>query len=48
MCVFTPKDNSFAYAVLSLEECCEEVELYEPMCGLSIIANSQNMWFEAL
>lgn len=40
MCVFTPKDNSFEYAVLSLEQCCDEVELYEPMCGLSIIANS--------
>lgn len=34
--------------LLPLEECTDEVELYEPMCCLALIADEQNQFFDSL
>jgi hypothetical protein len=48
ICVFVPKENTFVQSLLPLEQCTDEVELYEPMCGLAIIADSENAYHAAL
>jgi WD40 repeat protein len=46
--VFVPKDKTFMQTLLALELCTDEVELYEPMCGLAIIGDPRNAYYAAL
>lgn len=48
LCVFVPKENSFDQTLTPLKQCVDEVELFEPMCGLALIADSENNFFGAL
>jgi len=48
LCIFVPKERTFVQTLLPLDQCTDECELYEPMCGLAIIADAENEYHGAL
>ena len=48
LCILVPKENTFEYAILPLEQCTSECELYEAMCGIAIIAEPSNAFHSVL
>ena len=45
LCIFIPKEDSFDQILVSLDECMDELDLYEPLCGISLVADETNRFY---